>query len=301
MPCEAVHRPVLRAEVVRLLCPAGRRVLVDCTVGLGGHAEALLSAAEPDALLIGIDLDENNLRIAGDRLARFGGRVRLFHANFSELPDVLAQAEAGAADAILADLGACSAQLDDPARGFGFSRAGPLDMRMDRRIEQTAGGLVNSLSERQLADLIYTCGGERYSRRIARAIVEARRERAIDQTVQLAGIVARAYPPAARRSRRGVHPATRTFQALRIAVNDELGSLDRLLATLPDALAGGARAAFISFHSLEDRRIKHAFADLARSGRAKLLTKKPITPTAEEIRENPRSRSAKLRGLERVA
>jgi len=301
MPREAAHRPVLLAEVVHLLCLAGRRILVDCTIGFGGHAEALLSAAEPDALLIGIDLDENCLRTAKDRLWRFGRRVRLFHANFSELGTVLAQVGAGVADAILADLGACSAQLDDPERGFGFSAAGTLDMRMDRRIEQTAGGLVNSLAEKQLADLIYNFGDERYSRRIARAIVEARRQRAIRTTVQLAEIVAGAYPPAARRSRRGVHPATRTFQALRIAVNDELGNLDRLLAALPDAMACGARAAFISFHSLEDRRIKHAFADLAKSGRAKLLAKKPITPTADEICDNPRSRSAKLRGLERIA
>jgi 16S rRNA (cytosine1402-N4)-methyltransferase len=251
----AGHQPVLRGPVTELLAPAGRRILVDCTVGLGGHAEALLRAAGEGARLIGIDVDEANLRKARQRLSTYGSRVRLFRANFAALDGVLAEADVAAADAILADLGVSSNQLDDPARGLSLSADGPLDMRMDDRIETTAADLVNSLPESEIADLIYGFGEERYSRRIARSIVSARKAGRIDTTAELARLVAGAYPAAARRSRRGVHPATRTFQALRIAVNDEMASLDRLLALLPGALAPGGRAAVISFHSLEDRRV----------------------------------------------
>ena len=298
MLSETRHLPVLRDETVALLLPAGRGVLVDCTIGLGGHAETLLEAAGEEALLIGLDVDESLLRLTRQRLSRFGERLRLFAANFSELPVVLTEAGVEAADAVLADLGVASIQLDDPDRGFSFAAAGPLDMRMDQQSGQTAAELVNNLPEGELADLIYNFGQERYSRRIARAVVQARTRQQITTTVELAGIVAKAYPRATRKTRRGVHPATRTFQALRIAVNDELGSLDRLLDVLPDVLSSGGRAAVISFHSLEDRRVKRAFAGLAGSGEAKLLTKKPITPTADEVQRNPRSRSAKLRGIE---
>jgi 16S rRNA (cytosine1402-N4)-methyltransferase len=293
------HRPVLVSDVVALLEPVlgPRRVCVDCTVGQGGHAEALLAASEGTQLL-GLDVDEDNLRVAGARLERFGPRFRLFHANFADLRDVLAAAGVAAADALLADLGVASSQLDDPARGFSFAADGPLDMRMDRSGGRTAAELVNSLGEAELADLIFRYGQERYSRRIARAIVQCRRRGRIERTVDLAAVVAAAYPAPARRSRRGVHPATRTFQALRIAVNDELAHLDALLAALPEVLSAGGRAAVISFHSLEDRRVKQAFAALGRSGRAEILTKKPITPSDQELSDNPRSRSAKLRGLE---
>jgi len=295
------HLPVLPHELVALLEPSGCRVIVDCTVGAGGHAELLLEAAGGEARLIGIDVDEASLHLAREHLRRFGGRVRLFRANFADLTDVLAEAGAEAADVIVADLGVSSSQLDDPERGLSFIRDGPLDMRMDRRIRQTAADLVNGLEEKELADLIYAFGEERYSRRIARAIVARRKFRRIDRTADLAEIVAGALPMPARRSRRGVHPATRTFQALRIAVNDELGSLDRLLARLPAALAVGGRVGIISFHSLEDRRVKHAFADWVNKGTARLLTRKPVTPGERELTENPRSRSAKLRGLQRTA
>jgi 16S rRNA (cytosine1402-N4)-methyltransferase len=294
------HRPVLVEKVVELLEPRRRKVLVDCTIGLGGHAEALLAAASATAQLIGIDVDENNLRAARERLERFAPRFRLFCANFADLAEVLAQAEVPSADAILADLGVASSQLDDPARGFSFTSDGPLDMRLDRNLPRTAADLVNGLEETELADVIYRYGQERYSRRIARAIVAQRRTGRIERTVPLAAIVASAYPAPARRSRRGVHPATRTFLALRIAVNDELRKLESLLAALPGVLSGRGRAAIISFHSLEDRRVKQAFAALAKAGRARLLTKKPITPSKEEIADNPRSRSAKLRGIEMV-
>ncbi len=295
------HTPVLRDEVVRLLSPSDRHALLDCTVGLGGHAEALLAAGGDQAHLIGLDIDETNLVSAKRRLARFGERVRLFHANFTELPAVLSEVGVSLVDAILADLGVASIQLDDPRRGFSFASEGPLDMRMDSRTNRTAGDLVNTLGEKELADLIYTYGEERYSRRIARAVVAARKEQPIETTTQLGRIVQRAYPRATKRTRRGVHPATRTFQALRIAVNDELANLERLLSMLAEVLAVGGRAAVISFHSLEDRRVKHTFADLVAAGRARALTKRPVTPTAEEARANPRSRSAKLRGIERIA
>lgn len=294
------HTPVLRDEVVRLVSPADKKVLVDCTVGLAGHAEAMLQAAGKDALLIALDVDESNLRSAKERLASFSGRVRTFQANFTELPIVLAEVGVAAADVIIADLGLATSQLDDPSRGFSFSAEGPLDMRMDSRLEQTAGDLVNRLSQKPLADLIYQYGQERYSRRIANAITQARKQGKIETTCQLARIVERAYPAAARKSRRGVHPATRTFQALRIAVNDELGNLQSLLDQLDQLLAVGGRAAVISFHSLEDRCVKHAFAAMERAQKATVLTKKPITASAEEIQSNPRSRSAKLRGIEKT-
>ena len=295
------HTPVLRDELVQLVWPADKHVLVDCTVGLGGHAEAMLQAAGKDALLIALDVDESNLRSAKERLASFSGRVRTFQANFTELPIVLAEVGVTAADVIIADLGLATSQLDDPSRGFSFSAEGPLDMRMDSRLEQTAGDLVNRLCQKPLADLIYQYGQERYSRRIAKAIIQARKQGKIETTCQLARIVERAYPAAARKSRRGVHPATRTFQALRIAVNDELDNLQSLLDQLDQLLAVGGRAAVISFHSLEDRCVKHAFAGLERAQKATVLTKKPITASAEEVQSNPRSRSAKLRGIERTA
>jgi 16S rRNA (cytosine1402-N4)-methyltransferase len=269
-------------------------------VGLAGHAEALLESAPEDAVLIALDVDVSNLTAAKERLAKFSGRVRTFQANFSELPAVLKEADLDSADAILADLGLSSAQLDDPSRGFSFSTDGPLDMRMDDRLETTAADLVNRLNEKDLADLIYTNGQERYSRRIANAIVEIRKSGRIGTTGQLAQIVEASYPPATRKTRRGVHPATRTFQALRIAVNDELDNLQRLLDVLMNVLSAGGRAAIISYHSLEDRRVKRKFADYEWDGIAKRLTRKPLTASGEEINRNPRSRSGKLRVIEKL-
>ena len=300
MSLAAAHRPVLLDEVIRALSLDRSGTLLDCTVGLGGHAEAWLRAAPPSAGLIGIDVDPDNLRRARTRLQAFGPRVRLFQANFSEVRQVLEAANIQAVDAVLADLGVASTQLDDPARGLSFQAEGPLDMRMDPELRQTAADLVNAMGERELADLIYRYGEERYSRRIARRIVEARREGRIETTTHLASLVAGAIPAPARHSRRGAHPATRTFQALRIAVNDELGSLERLLKILPSILAVGGKAAIISFHSLEDRLVKQAFADWVAGGHASFVTKKPILPTAEETAANPRSRSAKLRAVQRT-
>jgi 16S rRNA (cytosine1402-N4)-methyltransferase len=297
----AGHLPVLPQEVSGILEPQNRLIFLDCTVGLGGHAKLLLEQAPPHAQLIGIDVDQANLRQARENLAAFGPRVRLFQANFSQTPAVLAETGVSHVDAMLADLGIASTQLDDPARGLSFMADGPLDMRLDDRISQTAADLVNSLDETRLADLIFQYGEERYSRRIARAIVNARRQGRIERTSPLAQIIASAMPAPVRHSRTGVHPATRTFQALRIAVNDELGNLQRLLDLLPGILSIGGRAAVISFHSLEDRLVKRKFSELSSIGTAKNLSKKPINATDDETHVNPRSRSAKLRGIERIS
>ena len=292
----AGHFPVLLPEVLEQLQPSARAWIVDCTVGLGGHAEALLERSGEQARLIGVDLDESNLLSTKERLRRFGGRVRLFQANYSDLDQVLAEVGIDRVDALLADLGVSSTQLDQPERGFSFQADGPLDMRM-RREGPTAADLVNQASEKELADLIWRYGEERYSRRIARAIAAARVHGRIERTAELSRIVASAVP---RRGAEKIHPATRTFQAIRIAVNSELESLERLLELVPRVLGVGGRAAIISFHSLEDRLVKQAFADAARSGLGKLLTSKPLQAAPHELAVNPRSRSAKLRALERI-
>lgn len=295
------HTAVLRDEVTELLCPANSKLLIDCTVGLGGHSRALLDAAGSDARLIAMDVDYGNLKRAKEALSDFGDRVRFFHANFADIDAVLAEVGAETADVILADLGVASNQLDDPGRGLSFAVDGPLDMRLDDRLAQTAADLVNRMEEEPLADLIYQLGEERFSRRIARAIVQARQGGRITRTVQLAELVRRAYPAAVRRKRRGVDPATRTFMALRIAVNAELENLERLLEALPRILSIGGRAGVITFHSLEDRPVKLAFREWAATGPARLITKKPVVATDSEVRANPRSRSAKLRVIERTA
>jgi len=301
---DAGHLPVLLSEVRELLSPAligggmSAPVLVDCTVGLGGHAEALLESAEAGTILIGIDLDESNLLKTKERLARFGPRVRLFSANFADVDQVLAEAGLAQAGALLADLGVSSVHLDDPERGFSFQVDGPLDMRL-KQAGKTAAELVNSLVENELADVIYRYGEERFSRRIARAIVEARRRERIQRTGQLAEIVARSVPRSPG-DRGRIHPATRTFMALRIAVNRELDNLEQLLSKLPRLLGVGGRAAVISFHSLEDRRVKQSLAALAEAGAHKLLTRKPLMAQADEMQRNPRSRSARLRAIERI-
>lgn len=295
---DAGHLPVLLDETLGLLASEGRQVIIDCTVGLGGHAESLLASAGCDATLIGIDLDESNLLKTKERLVRFGRRVRLFEADFADLDAVMAEAGVTSADVVLADLGMASTQVDQPARGFSFRADGPLDMRY-RQSGRTAADLVNTLGESELADIIYRYGQDRHSRRIARSIVRARTVSRIERTEQLARIVASAMPRRAG-PRRKIHPATRTFQALRIAVNGELESLQRLLEKMPSLLSPGGRAAVITFHSLEDRLVKRAFAAAAETGTHRLLNKKPVTAGDSEIQRNPRSRSAKIRAIERI-
>jgi len=289
----ARHQPVLLAETMELLAVRPGGFYVDGTVGLGGHAAEILQRSAPDGRLLGLDRDGETLALAAERLAAFGERAALRQADFRELPEL---AEGRGADGIVLDLGISSAQLDDPERGFSFQADGPLDMRTDRRFGETAAEIVNRMPERELADLLYALGEEPASRRIARAIVEARRSTRIRTTLELAAIVRRAAP----KSRPGLHPATRTFQALRIRVNRELEGLGDALSRIAKTLAPGGRLSVIAFHSLEDREVKNAFRALAAEGFA-VLTKKPLRPAPAEVRENPRSRSARLRGVVREA
>lgn len=283
------HRPVLAAEVLALLAPAPGQTFVDATVGAGGHARLLAERLGPTGRLIGLDRDPAMLALARPQLE--GYPVTLVHANFDQLPDVLRELGVTAVDGVLADLGVCSDQIDTPERGFSFQKLGPLDMRMDPEEGEPASALLRRLNERDLADLLWKYGEERFSRRIARRIVETRRLTPLENTEQLAELV-RHCVPRPRGRRHVIDPATRVFQALRIAVNDELGALDRFLAALPDQVRPGGQAAVISFHSLEDRRVKQAFRDRQYW---EILTRKPIQPGDEEVRNNPRARSAKLR------
>ncbi|MBX3250204.1 MAG: 16S rRNA (cytosine(1402)-N(4))-methyltransferase RsmH [Myxococcales bacterium] len=287
------HATVLLEETIGLIAPRAGGRYADVTLGGGGHAEAILERSGPDGVLLGIDRDTRALDAARARLARFGARATLVQAEAGSLPQVVAELGFGALDGVVADLGVSSPQLDDATRGFSFRAAGPLDMRMDPSRGETAKELAERLSETELADVIYQLGDERKSRPIARAIKRAIEAEQLETTDDLRAAVHRVIRP---RHHQRIDPATRTFQALRIAVNDELGQLDRLLAALPDVLAEGGVAAIISFHSLEDRRVKNAFREDPRLER---LTKKPIVAGDEEATANPRARSAKLRGARR--
>jgi 16S rRNA (cytosine1402-N4)-methyltransferase len=292
------HAPVLTAEVLQYLRPERGGLFVDCTVGLGGHSRALLEAGA--SRVVGLDRDLQALAAARETLAPWADRVELVHADYRALDEVLDRHGISLVDGALADLGVSSLQLDAPGRGFSFQRDEPLDMRMDTTSVETAADLVARSTERDLADAIYAYGEERFSRRIARAIVEARRAKPIATTGGLAAIVRRALP---RRGHMRIDPATRTFQALRIWVNRELDGLDRFLEAAARRLRLGARLVVISFHSLEDRIVKHTLRALQQSRDAgvRVLTKKPVAPADDEVRRNPRARSAKLRAAERMA
>jgi len=302
---ESTHLPVLLEEVVHFLQPERGGLFIDATLGLGGHAQAILAAGS-QAELLGIDQDSEALNRANQRLAHFQGRYHVVHANFAEIGEIAAQK---GVQGILADLGASSLQFDSPDRGFSFQREGPLDMRMNREAELTAGEVINHYSEKDLANLIFNYGEEHRSRSIARAIVAAR---PIHNTKVLAEVVYRAVHA---RGYQRIHPATRTFQALRIFVNDELGRLPRFIRSAVDLLCAGGRLAVISFHSLEDRIVKETFRSLShecvcppgitacqcgQEKLLKLLTKKPVVASEAEISRNPRARSAKLRVAERI-
>ncbi|MGH7948497.1 MAG: 16S rRNA (cytosine(1402)-N(4))-methyltransferase RsmH, partial [Candidatus Binataceae bacterium] len=293
---DRLHEPVMVAEVVGLLSAHAPILFVDATVGTGGHCAALLRAT--GARMLGLDRDGDALAAAAERLAEFGDRVMLRQANFTELDDVMADCGISHADAIFADFGMSSFALDDPQRGFSFRQDGPLDMRMDRRDTVRAYDLVNEESEPELARILHEYGEERASRRIARMIVDARRRGPIETTGDLRAIVERALGA----HRRGaVSPATRTFQALRIAVNHEVECLASLLTRGPALLSAGGRMATIAYHSLEDRPVKERFRELGRGAQYKLLTPKAIKPTGAELSRNPRARSARLRCIERTA
>jgi 16S rRNA (cytosine1402-N4)-methyltransferase len=292
------HIPVMTAEVLQHLRPGQGGLFVDCTVGLGGHSRALLEAGA--SRVIGLDRDLDALARARETLAPWGDRVELVHADYRAIDEVLDSRQIAHVDGTLADLGVSSMQFDAPGRGFSFQRDEPLDMRMDRTGSETAADLIAHATERDLADSIFQFGEERFSRRIARALVEARREAPVDTTGRLAAIVRRAIP------HRGGHvridPATKTFQALRIWVNRELDGLDRFVETAARRLRAGARLVVITFHSLEDRIVKHTLRALhQRDGLVQVLTKKPMVPTDGEVDRNPRARSAKLRAAERIA
>jgi 16S rRNA (cytosine1402-N4)-methyltransferase len=297
------HVPVLLKEAIDFLAVRRGGTYIDCTVGLGGHSYEIAKRLGAPGRLIGFDKDPEALERAGARLGVSGLNrekpedfpvIELIHGSFASLADERSPKIEGAVDGILADLGVSSLQFSDAARGFSFQAEGPLDMRMNPHSELTAEQVVNQFDERELADLIYEFGEERRSRRIARAIV---RSRPIRSTAQLAAAVSAAARPM---KHERIHPATLTFQALRIFVNRELDDLRQLLEAAPPLLNHGGRLVTISFHSLEDRMVKDAMRAGARQGQYKLLTKKPVTPGEEEIASNPRARSAKLRGVERV-
>jgi 16S rRNA (cytosine1402-N4)-methyltransferase len=291
---ERVHRPVMVAEVLEVLEPAEGERFLDLTAGAGGHAIEIASRVGPGGLVLGTDFDADILDEARRRAAEAGlANVRLFHGNYADAREFLAESGVERVDGILLDLGVSSLQLNQPERGFSFSQDGPLDMRMDPSSPvPTAEEVVNRASEQELARIIWEYGEERCSRRIARRIVEERRKRRITRTLELAEIVRRACGG---RGRQRIHPATRTFQALRIAVNDELENLKSTLAAAPDILEDGGRIAVISFHSLEDRIVKEDFRARAGEGIYEILTRKPLRPSEAEVVANPRSRSAKLR------
>ncbi len=290
MPVAANHIPVMLDPVVDLLAPRPGGRYIDATVGAGGHTGAILRASAPTGRVLGLDADPKALDVARSNLASLGDRVTLRHSNFSNVASVAAEVGFVPVDGVLLDLGLSSMQLGDPARGFSFSSPGALDMRFDPQAPISAADLVNSLSEKQLADIIFEYGEEHASRRIAHAIVQAR---PITMAAELAAVIERAV------GRRGrIHPATRTFQALRIAVNRELDVLQEALPQIVQLLAPGGRVVIITFHSLEDRIVKNWFRE---SKDVRVLTKHPIRPTRDEQLSNPRSRSAKLRAAERIS
>lgn len=307
-----VHLPVLRSEVVQLFTPCDGRTLVDGTVGLGGHTEALLQSSET-VRLIGIDRDSDALACARRRLAAYGERVRLVHGDFRDLGRHLDALSMETVDGVLLDIGISSLQLDTPERGFSFRSDGPLDMRMDQRSGRTADVWIHEATESEIADVLFRFGEERYARRIARAIVSHRTEQRIKTTAQLAEIVRDAVPPAYAHGR--LHPATRSFQAIRICVNDELGALDAGLEAGFARLKVGGTMAVISFHSLEDRAVKRFFREKAKAClcppklpvcmcdkqvEAEILTPRPLRASADETAANPRARSARLRAAKRI-
>jgi 16S rRNA (cytosine1402-N4)-methyltransferase len=310
------HLPVLVDEVIASLAIRAGSSAADCTVGGGGHAARILETSSPDGRLLGIDADQAAITEAHRTLERFGDRVTLRQANFEQLLDVASEAGFVPLDAALFDLGLSSYQLDSRTRGFSFSADAPPDMRFDEATGLSALELIDRSSERELAGILATFGEERHAGRIAKAILAARAEGRLMTAADLAAVVVAASPRPRRGDAGRIHPATRTFQALRIAVNDELGALGDWLAELPRVVARGGRAAAISFHSLEDRMVKQGFARLAtgcicpprlpvcacgRTAQWKVLTKKPVRAGEAELSGNPRARSARLRAVERLS
>jgi 16S rRNA (cytosine1402-N4)-methyltransferase len=287
-----LHISVLPREVLHYLDPQSGQVIVDATVGAGGHAALVADKVGAAGRVIGLDQDPAMLALAHERLAGTG--VTLVQGSFEDLPEILQKLQILEVDGILADFGFCSDQLANPERGLSFAQEGPLDMRLDQTRGEPASALVRRLQEKDLADIFWQFGEERFSRRVAHRIVEARQKTPLTTTGQLADLVRSCVPRS--KTRHSIDPATRVFQALRIAVNDELGALERFLFALPECLRPGGRAVLISFHSLEDRRVKQAFRN---HEFFEELTRKPVEATDVELRDNPRARSAKLRAARR--
>ena len=292
-PLPVEHVPVLTEPLLKLIYIPTDGIMVDATVGHGGHSQLFGRTLGPEGFLLGLDVDQTRIQRARLNLSGLACKVMLLRENFVRMNEVLSQQGIDKVDFILADLGFCSGQLEDSDRGLSFQKPMPLDMRLDDRLTTTAADLVNKLSQKDLADLIYEYGQDRASRRIARFIVQQRSAQKFTTTTELAMLIARAMRRPGRPPR--IHPATRTFQALRIAVNRELESLDALLEAAPKMLKPGGFIAIISFHSLEDGRVKRNFRQNKADGLYDILTKKPITADREEIMRNPRARSAKLR------
>ncbi len=292
-PLRLVHIPVLVRETLDFLNVRPEGNYIDATLGAGGHAEEILKRLESGRLL-GLDRDPRALEAAGKRLASFGEKVMMQHGNFAQIDALHAASGLPPVDGVIADLGLSSIQLDDASRGFSFNLPGPLDMRMDTGSGTTAADFVNYADERELADIFYKLGEERHSRRIARAIVKARPYRV---TTELAQVVTRAIP--SRAGLHQIHPATRSFMALRLAVNEERENLEQFLDRVLTVLGPGGRVVILSFHSLEDRPVKQAFRRWQDEGWASILTRKVVRPTEEEVQINPRARSAKLRAVEK--
>jgi 16S rRNA (cytosine1402-N4)-methyltransferase len=298
MKREVRHIPVFLAPVLRLINPRPGMTVVDCTLGLGGHSAELLSRLAPTGLLIGIDFDPHHVELARAKLQQVGGNFELHQGNFAGITQILAGRQV---DAILADLGVASPQIDNPQRGFSYKQEGPLDMRMDPTRGRSAAQVLADIPEAQLRDALLELGDETDAPQIARLIVQRRREHPITTTRQLMEIVCEARDFTVQRAFGAkLHPAARTFQALRILVNRELANLDNLLRVLPQCLKPGGIACVISFHSGEDRRVKDAFRTGVRDGVYSDISDDPITATMEEATENPRSRSAKLRWAKRA-
>jgi 16S rRNA (cytosine1402-N4)-methyltransferase len=291
----ARHIPVLAKTLAEQINLPPDAVMVDATIGHGGHSFLFGRTLGPGASIVGLDIDKKSVRRAQSRLKDLACRVILIHSNFSKIADCLHNEGIDSVDFILADLGVCSAQLSDVEMGLSFQSNMPLDMRFDKRLKTTAADIVNKADEKSLADLIYRFGQDRASRRIARFIVRHRRSEQITTTSQLAQIICRALAQPRRKRRPRIHPATRTFQALRIAVNNELENLEMLLTSAPQILKKNGYIAVISYHSLEDRIVKNNFKQNEKESVYSVITKKPIVPTPEEIAENRRARSAKLR------
>jgi len=295
-----VHTPVLLKTLSGILRYPADGTVVDATIGYGGHALEFGGRLTQKGLLIGLDVDNASLAATGRKLENLNCRVELVRENFGRLDEVLEQSGIEQVDVILADLGVSSGQLADAERGISFQRDGPLDMRMDTRLQKTAADLVNGLGQDDLANLIYQYGEERRSRRIARGIVTARRQKPLERTSELVKVIIRSLGITTKGRKSRIHPATRTFQALRIAVNDELGQLETLLQKAPQLLKTEGQIAIISFHSLEDRLVKYNFRENHKNGCYEILTKKPLVADNEERQQNPRSRSAKLRIARKV-